>query len=175
MNGDTTMTYSPTPTSQSDETAFAWCIEHADSEPSRPRYFTGKRHPAMQWSDPGDHAEALRMARKEDAERVASFAGFYEPNPTHRICEHGWMGRAPSAPAPKAAAEAWIPCGERMPETETPVLTYVLQSGYYVYQVDQLTEDGDWLEQISSFQKVTHWQPLPASPVSPVAGGEEKP
>lgn len=72
-------------------TSFAWVIEDRESELSRPRYFTGKRHPAMQWSDPGDHAAACRFARREDAERIAAFAGFYDPNPTHRICEHGWM------------------------------------------------------------------------------------
>jgi hypothetical protein len=69
---------------------FAWVIEHAESEPGKPRYFTGHRHPAMQWSDPGDHAEACRFAREQDADRIAAFAGFYAPNPTHRVCEHGW-------------------------------------------------------------------------------------
>jgi len=69
---------------------FAWVIEKGDSEQSRPSYFTGRRHPAVQWSDPGDHAAACRFARKEDAERIADFAGFYAPNPVHRIAEHGW-------------------------------------------------------------------------------------
>jgi hypothetical protein len=69
---------------------FAWVIEHRDSKPGLPVYFTGKRHGALQWSDPGDNSEACRFARKEDAERIAEFAGFYAPNPTHLIREHGW-------------------------------------------------------------------------------------
>jgi hypothetical protein len=85
---------------------FAWVIEHADSEPGRPRYFTGKRHLAMQWSNPGDHAEACRFARREDAERIASFAGFYPPNPTHRVCEHGWEEHTDGAMVSPHAAKA---------------------------------------------------------------------
>jgi anti-sigma factor ChrR (cupin superfamily) len=69
---------------------FAWVIEHEDSEPGKPQYFTGARHSAMRWSAPGSHGDAVRFARKQDAERIANFAGFYAPNPTHRICEHGW-------------------------------------------------------------------------------------
>lgn len=82
---------------------FAWVIEHRDSEPSRPRYFTGRRHSAAMWSDPGDHSAACRFSRKQDAENIAGFAGFYEPNVTHRICEHGWD--EPLAPAPAMSGE----------------------------------------------------------------------
>jgi hypothetical protein len=67
---------------------FAWVIEKDDSEGSRPRYFTGKRHGAQEWSDPGDHADACRFAREQDAERIAKYIGPYQHN--HRICEHGW-------------------------------------------------------------------------------------
>jgi hypothetical protein len=71
-------------------TTFAWVIERIDSPPGAPIYFTGRRHAALQWSDPGDHSQACRFARKEDAERIMGFAGFYPPNPVHRVCEHGW-------------------------------------------------------------------------------------
>jgi hypothetical protein len=77
-----------------DAMVFAWVIEHADSPPGAPRYFTGKRHPAMRWSDPGDHLAACRFARREDAERISDFAGYYLPNPTHRVREHGWYADA---------------------------------------------------------------------------------
>ena len=65
---------------------FAWVIERDTSEPSRPEYFTGKTHPALCWSDPGDHAAAIRFARKVDAERMALFDSARK----HRVCEHGW-------------------------------------------------------------------------------------
>jgi hypothetical protein len=64
-----------------------WVIEHENSEGSAPKYFTGKLTPALQWSDPGDHANVCRFARKEDAER---FAVGLDPARQHRIAEHGW-------------------------------------------------------------------------------------
>jgi hypothetical protein len=66
---------------------FAWVIEKATSEPSRPEYFTGKSTLALQWSDPGDHAEACRFSRQQDAQRFADGAW---PGHKHRVCEHGW-------------------------------------------------------------------------------------
>ena len=63
-----------------------WVIERGDSEVSRPRYWRGNG-----WSY--DHMDAIRYARKIDAERTAS--GFDEDgrlplDEPHRICEHGW-------------------------------------------------------------------------------------
>jgi len=59
---------------------FAWLIERGDLSPARPTYWAGPDH----WSQ--DHMDAVRFARKEDAERVACrlHAGY------HRVCEHGW-------------------------------------------------------------------------------------
>jgi hypothetical protein len=67
--------------------SFAWVIERDESESSRPQYFTGKTHPAMRWSDPGDHLSAIRFARKVDAERMALIV---DGARQHRVAEHGW-------------------------------------------------------------------------------------
>jgi hypothetical protein len=66
---------------------FAWVIERDNSEPSRPEYFTGRLTLALRWSDPGDHADACRFARQEDAERMARSIDGARP---HRVREHGW-------------------------------------------------------------------------------------
>jgi hypothetical protein len=66
---------------------FAWVIENEESEGSRPEYFTGRLARALWWSNPGDHQEALRFARKQDAERLAKSL---DGARNHRICEHGW-------------------------------------------------------------------------------------
>ncbi len=67
--------------------SLAWVIEHEDSEPSLPRYFTGMLALGLRWSKPGDHKAAVRYARKEDAEKTAiSVDGAGK----HRVCEHGW-------------------------------------------------------------------------------------
>lgn len=65
---------------------FAWVIERGDSQPHSPTYWSG----IDSWSQ--DHLDAVRFARKQDAERVAHSIrdGGY-----HRVCEHGWIaGRA---------------------------------------------------------------------------------
>jgi hypothetical protein len=69
---------------------FAWLIEHRNSEISRPQYWAGSG-----WTY--DDQQAVRFARKVDAERVA--AGFDEDDPLpseapHRICEHAWPAPA---------------------------------------------------------------------------------
>lgn len=58
---------------------FGWLIEHGHTLVSRPTYWAGPDF----WSP--DHAEAIRFARKVDAERVASRLGVL-----CRVCEHGW-------------------------------------------------------------------------------------
>lgn len=65
-------------------TEFAWVIEMGRSPVSAPEYWAGNR-----WST--DHADAIRFARKEDAERTAK--GFDDdpaPEADYRFCEHGW-------------------------------------------------------------------------------------
>lgn len=64
------------------QTAFAWVVEHAESEQSRPRYYDG-----IGWSDPGDNEAAIRFAREKDARFFANKLDW--PN-VHRVCEHGW-------------------------------------------------------------------------------------
>jgi len=63
-----------------DEVEFGWVIERGDSTPATPTYWAGSEY----WSQ--DHMDAVRFARKQDAERVACrLHGGY-----HRVCEHGW-------------------------------------------------------------------------------------
>jgi hypothetical protein len=59
----------------------AWLIERGDSNPDAPTYWAG---PDDMWSQ--DHMDAIRFARKLDAERVS--ARLFYPN--NRICEHMW-------------------------------------------------------------------------------------
>jgi len=56
-----------------------WLIERADSEPSAPKYW------CVGWTS--NHAQAIRFARKEDAEMVAQRM---MKGVAVRICEHGW-------------------------------------------------------------------------------------
>ena len=63
-----------------------WVIEHGGSLASRPQYWTGSG-----WSF--DHLEAVRCARRVDAERmlIGIGGGALLPNaPTHRVAEHVW-------------------------------------------------------------------------------------
>lgn len=77
-----------------DGTAFAWVIERGDSQPCAPTYWTGPNNGGG-WSQ--DHMDAVRFARKQDAERVACQLG----QGYHRVCEHGWCGGPlPAPPAP---------------------------------------------------------------------------
>lgn len=68
-------------------TEVGWVIEHKNSEPCAPLYWSGNG-----WSR--DHLRAIRFARKEDAERTAR--GWDEDDPLphepaeHRCCEHAW-------------------------------------------------------------------------------------
>jgi hypothetical protein len=57
-----------------------WVIERADSEPSRPMYFTGKN-----WDY--DNLKAVRFARKED---VQTMSRYMFPGEPHRIANHMW-------------------------------------------------------------------------------------
>ena len=57
-----------------------WVIERGDSQPCAPTYWAG----VDRWSQ--DHIDAVRFARKQDAERVA----YGLPSPNCRIAEHAW-------------------------------------------------------------------------------------
>jgi hypothetical protein len=83
--------------------SYAWVIERDESEPGRPQYWTGRSHPAVRWSDPGDHEMAIRLARKEDAERMA---GYVDGSRKHRVAEHGWDAPPPAVPPASPAATA---------------------------------------------------------------------
>jgi hypothetical protein len=72
------------PKRESGKQESGWVVEKGESQPCSPEYFTGANHPAIEWSDPGDHLSAIRFARKEDAEKAAR--RFINP----RICEHLW-------------------------------------------------------------------------------------
>lgn len=67
----------------------AWVIEDGLSSPSAPLYSTCK--PGITWSYL--HEEALRFARKVDAE---AYVARYHPvkndgtSKPHRVCEHQW-------------------------------------------------------------------------------------
>ena len=67
-----------------------WVVEHAESDTARPLYWRGDNpesrpegdeNPFNHWSY--DHMQAVRFARKVDAERVKFLSEV-------RICEHGW-------------------------------------------------------------------------------------
>jgi hypothetical protein len=65
-----------------------WLIERADSSPAEPKYWAaGQREAERSSAWTSNHMEAIRFARKDDAEKVASriMKGIVV-----RICEHGW-------------------------------------------------------------------------------------
>ena len=57
----------------------------------------------------------------------------------------------------------WIPCSERMPETDTPVICY-MRIGQIL--VMELSDDDGWYCGITRYnpRAVTHWMPLPEPP-----------
>lgn len=63
---------------------YAWVIEHVESQPSAPMYFTGLSAKGHMWS--AEHSMACRFARRQDAERVRGYIG----TQLHRVAEHGW-------------------------------------------------------------------------------------
>lgn len=65
-----------------------WVIERADSEPSAPKYWAaGQQDPQRTSAWTSNHMQAIRFARKLDAERVAERA---MKGIDVRICEHAW-------------------------------------------------------------------------------------
>jgi len=62
-----------------------WLVEKGD--PSAPRYLMLNDDGIFGWTAEGDHAAALRLARRDDAEKIVS-AFFIED--ADRICFHEW-------------------------------------------------------------------------------------
>ena len=64
---------------------FGWVIEHRRSLVSEPEYWTGNG-----WSK--NHLDAIRFARKIDAERARNGFDEYDGDDPreHRVCEHQW-------------------------------------------------------------------------------------
>ncbi len=67
-----------------------WVIEHGESETFKPLYWRGDNHESRPEGDDNifnpwsyDHLQAVRFARKEDAEKVKFLSEV-------RICEHAW-------------------------------------------------------------------------------------
>lgn len=73
-----------------------------------------------------------------------------------------WAFLEPFLNAAKAvdAAPKWIPCSERLPESNTQVLCYCRMGDFRIMEYDEL--DGRWYEGIHDYRKqaVTHWMPL---------------
>ena len=59
-----------------------WCLERGEA--CNPQYLTCDGM-ALTWTSPGDHAKALRFARRDDAEMMATII-----DDADRIAEHGW-------------------------------------------------------------------------------------
>lgn len=73
----------------SEKTEYGWLIEHGASPSSAPLYWTGRSMGT--WS--GNHMEACRFARREDAFRVSLWLGDATNRVEHRIAEHAWDSR----------------------------------------------------------------------------------
>jgi hypothetical protein len=70
------------------ENESGWLIERADSSPAEPRYWAaGQREAERSSAWTSNHMQAIRFARKEDAERVAARI---MKDIDVRICEHDW-------------------------------------------------------------------------------------
>lgn len=66
-----------------------WLIERGDSEVSAPKYWAaGQRDAERSSAWTSNHLEAIRFARKVDAEKLAKRL---MPSIAVRVCEHGWM------------------------------------------------------------------------------------
>ncbi len=67
---------------------FAWVIERGDTPVSEPKYWAAGQIDAARFSAwTSNHTQAIRFARKEDAENVANRI---MKGTDVRICEHGW-------------------------------------------------------------------------------------
>jgi hypothetical protein len=144
-----------------------WVIERGDSEPSAPTYWAGLDD---RWSQ--DHMDAIRFARKRDAERISARMRY----PNNRVCEHMWCD-PPAALAPRATVAGWQTM-ESAPENETVLFSGNAAGqcsvGRMLHRQERLNGDvwpcwwgGAWVDGIRRDPTTwpTHWQPLPASPL----------
>ena len=65
------------------------------------------------------------------------------------------------------AVNRWIPCSERLPESNIYVLCAMRTGEFCIMEYDE--EDQEWYEEIHDYRKhcVTHWMPLPEIPEPP--------
>lgn len=71
-----------------------WVIEDAASPAHTPLYWTGRAGGVTGWT--GNHIEAIRFARKVDAESFVSWVGWIPASV--RIAEHAWTPARNAAP-----------------------------------------------------------------------------
>lgn len=64
------------------KTETAWVLEKGQA--SQPRYATVSGG-MLDWTEPGDHAKALRLARRQDADALAEIM-----EDADRVAEHAW-------------------------------------------------------------------------------------
>ncbi len=92
----------PIPATGGGKTEYGWLIERGDSEASEPKYWAaGQTDPKRPSAWTSNHNQAIRHARKEDAEMVAR--RILKGVPV-RICEHAWDNPAALSPTPVAKA-----------------------------------------------------------------------
>lgn len=152
----------PQPASQ-DTTQYGWVIEGAWSAAQTIEYWTG----GPLWSQ--DHMNAIRFARREDADRAA-FMMLDGMNV--RVVEHGWDQSHALQPASQWRDIASLPEGQH-------VLLYLPngERGVGGMETAMVFKDGDgwsyWTHggpnsgsDFELVEKPTHYQPLPAPPES---------
>lgn len=81
-------------------------------------------------------------------------------------------------PTVTAEPKRWIPCSERMPEYDSPVLCYIKTERDSWFDVLYWNADDDGLFETVTHEKVkpdivSHWMPLPEPPESEQDGGAE--
>jgi hypothetical protein len=73
----------------------AWLLERGSA--AGPEYAMVD-HGSLSWTKPGDHASALRLSRRADAEALAAIM-----EDATRVAEHMWHGADPTAPNSREA------------------------------------------------------------------------
>lgn len=59
----------------------------------------------------------------------------------------------------------WIKCSERLPEPNKNVIIWVDRYGYYPNYMDvSFIQDGVWTKHDGTWQRISHWQPMPEPP-----------
>lgn len=86
-----------------------WVIERGDSSPAKPKYWAaGQREAERTSAWTSNHMEAIRFARKTDAEKTATRLF---PNIGIRIAEHEWETSGAEPRCLKGRAQLSIACG----------------------------------------------------------------